>query len=190
MSLPISGPISMDEIHVAAGGISETEVNLNDTDVRNLAQIPTTYTEISFSDFYGKGSSGVRFNPEIFNLTQNSLKSATARIRLRTDGIIRYTDERLGTINGSWIEEEPADPSIYTAVATLTGRGIPQVGIFDEHLPLSTRQSWEHTITSGFFSTSFELSIYGANKETPLATTTVVMFLEIEGGGDGDPIKR
>ena len=179
----------MDEIHVAAGGISETEVSLNATDVRNLAQIPTTFTEISFSDFYGKGSSGVRSDPEIFNLRQNSSKSATARIRLRPNGVIRYTDEILGLISGSWIDEEPQDPSIYTAVATLTGQGIPQVGTFDEHLPLSIIQTWEHTITSGFFSTRFQLSIYGANKETPLATTTVVMFLEVE-GGDGAPIKR
>ena len=189
MSLPTTGPITMDEIHVVAGGISGTEVSLNDTDIRNLAQIPTTFTEISFSDFYGKGSSGVRFDPEIFNLTQNSSTSANARIRLRPNGVIKYTDERLGLIGGTWIDEEPQDPSIYTVVATLTGKGIPQVGTFDEHLPLSTRQTWEHTITSGFFSTRFELSIYGANKETPLATTTVVMFLEIEGGG-GEPIRR
>jgi hypothetical protein len=182
MSLPTIGPISMDEIHVAAGGISETEVSINDTDIRNLAGIPTNLSQISFSDFYGKGSSGVRFDPEIFNLTQNSSNRATAMIRLRSSGVIRYTDERLGTISGSWIEEEPQDPSIYTAVARLTGKEIPQQGRFDEHLPLSSRQTWSHTITSGFFSTRFELSIYGANKETPLATTTVVMFLEIEGG--------
>ena len=188
MSLPISGPISMDEIHIAAGGIGETEVSLNDTDVRNLAQIPTTFTEISFSDFYGKGSSGVRFDPEIFSLTQNSSKIATARIRFRPNGVIRYTDEISGLISGTWIDQEPADPSIYTVVATLTGREIPQVGTFDEHLPLSIIQTWEHTITSGIFSTRFGLSIYGANKKTPLATTTVVMLLEVQDGG-GFPIK-
>lgn len=188
MSLPINGPISMDEIHIVAGGISGTEVSLNDTDVRNLAQIPTTFTEISFSDFYGKGSSGVRFEPEIFNLTQNSSTSATATIRLKPDGVIRYTDEILGLIDGSWIEELPADPSIYTVVATLTGEGIPQTGTFDKHLPLNVRQTWSHTIISGFFYTRFGLSIYGDNKETPLATTTVVMFLEVQ-DRQGDPIK-
>ena len=180
MSLPISGPISMDEIHIAAGGIGETEVSLNDTDVRNLAEIPTTFTEISFSDFYGKGSSGVRFDPEIFNLTQTSSDTATAMIRLRPTGVIRYTDEILGIISGSWIEEEPADPSIYTVVARLTGGEIPQEGTFDEHLPLNSRQTWSHTITRGFFSTDFELGIFGANKKIPLATTTVVMFLEVK----------
>lgn len=189
MSLPINGPISMNEIHIAAGGIGGTEVSLNDTDVRNLAEIPTSFTQISFSDFYGKGASGVRFDPERFILSQTSPDRAVGNINLRPDGLILYSDERVGIREGSWIENRPEDPSIYTVVATLTSRIPPNQGIFDEHLSLNRNWNWGHTITRGFFSCRFNLTIYGANKEIALATTNVDMFLEVEGGG-GFPIRR
>jgi len=54
MPLPTSGPISLNEIHIEAGGSSGTTASLNDTDIRALAGI--TSGTISFNDFYGASS--------------------------------------------------------------------------------------------------------------------------------------
>lgn len=187
MSIPTTGPLSMDYLHSVAGGIGGTQVSLNDSDMRQLAG--KSLGQISFSDFYGKGSGNVKFNPERFILTQTSSDRAVAAITIRSDGKIQYTDERLGILEGSWIDDPPNDPSIYSIVATLTSGTPPREGIFDEHLSLNINRTWGHTITRGFFSSSFNLSIYGADKKTALATTNVDMFLEVEGGG-GFPIRR
>lgn len=187
MSIPTSGPLSIDYLHSIAGGIGGTQVSLNDSDMRQLAGIP--FGQISFSDFYGKGSSGVRFEPDHFVLTQTSPDRAVGNITLTPDGLIQYSDERLGIREGSWIENPPEDPSIYSVVATLTSKIPPSEGIFDEHLALNRNWSWGHTITRDFFSCQFNLSIYGADKKTALATTNVDIFLEVE-GGDGIIIRR
>lgn len=55
MPLQTSGAISLNEIHVAAGGTSGTTVSLNDSDVRSLAGVPSG--AIDFADFYGASSS-------------------------------------------------------------------------------------------------------------------------------------
>lgn len=52
MALQTSGAISLNQIHIEAGGTSGTQVSLNDTDVRGLIS-STAGTSIDFDDFYG-----------------------------------------------------------------------------------------------------------------------------------------
>lgn len=54
MPLPISGPISLDDIHVEAGGTTGTLANINDADIRALIGASPGAT-MNFSDFYGAG---------------------------------------------------------------------------------------------------------------------------------------
>ena len=59
MALQTSGAISLNQIHVEAGGTSGTTVSLNDSDVRGLTAASgytinaTSGTTISIGDFYG-----------------------------------------------------------------------------------------------------------------------------------------
>ena len=59
MALQTSGPISLNDIHVEAGGTSGTSATINDADIRGLTAasgytIPTgSGTAIDFGDFYG-----------------------------------------------------------------------------------------------------------------------------------------
>tara|TARA_B100000212_G_scaffold332574_1_gene300983 strand:- start:2218 stop:2898 length:681 start_codon:yes stop_codon:yes gene_type:complete len=59
MALQTSGAISLDQIHVEAGGTTGTTCSLNDTDIRNLNEASgktinnTQGTTIDFDDFYG-----------------------------------------------------------------------------------------------------------------------------------------
>tara|TARA_Y100000385_G_C13080000_1_gene633380 strand:+ start:868 stop:1899 length:1032 start_codon:yes stop_codon:yes gene_type:complete len=64
MALPTSGAISLNAIHIEAGGSSGTLCSINDADIRGLTpgtgySIPTgSGTAIDFADFYGASSRG------------------------------------------------------------------------------------------------------------------------------------
>ena len=58
MPLTNSGTIDLNAIHVEAGGASGTSVSINDADIRGLLRpIPTSGSEVSFSDYYGASAS-------------------------------------------------------------------------------------------------------------------------------------
>tara|TARA_Y100000361_G_scaffold154101_1_gene178158 strand:- start:1546 stop:2364 length:819 start_codon:yes stop_codon:yes gene_type:complete len=59
VSLTNSGQISLDDIHVEAGGTSGTEAGINDSDIRALISA-SSEAEMAFDDFYG-ASSGPSF---------------------------------------------------------------------------------------------------------------------------------
>ena len=65
MALQTSGAISLNDIHVEAGGTSQTTCTINDSDIRSLSPasgftIPTgSGTTIDFGDFYGASSAAV-----------------------------------------------------------------------------------------------------------------------------------
>jgi len=56
MALQSSGAISLDDIHVEAGGTTGTAVSINDTDVRDLID-SVAGTAVSFDDYYGASAS-------------------------------------------------------------------------------------------------------------------------------------
>ena len=51
MALQTSGAISLNQIHIEAGGTSGTTVSLNDSDIRSLGGVASGV--IDFADFYG-----------------------------------------------------------------------------------------------------------------------------------------
>lgn len=68
MALQNSGAISLNDIHVEAGGSSGTSVSINDTDVRSLIGKSSGAT-MSFSEWYGASASNASF---AFNVSTNS----------------------------------------------------------------------------------------------------------------------
>tara|TARA_B100000508_G_scaffold49581_1_gene38537 strand:+ start:4869 stop:5471 length:603 start_codon:yes stop_codon:yes gene_type:complete len=62
MALPTSGALSLNAIHVEAGGTTGTTCSLNDTDIRGLTPASgktinsTQGTTVDFDDFYGASS--------------------------------------------------------------------------------------------------------------------------------------
>ena len=63
MALATSGALSLDQIHVEAGGTTGTTCSLNDSDIRGLTAIDagktinsTLGTDIDFGHFYGASS--------------------------------------------------------------------------------------------------------------------------------------
>ena len=59
MALATSGALTLDQIHVEAGGTTGTTCSLNDSDIRGLTAASgrtinsTLGTNIDFADFYG-----------------------------------------------------------------------------------------------------------------------------------------
>lgn len=56
MALQTSGAISLNEIHIEAGGSSGTSCTINDADIRGLISA-SSESEMSFDDWYGASSS-------------------------------------------------------------------------------------------------------------------------------------
>jgi len=69
MALPTSGPISLNEIHIEAGGTSGTTASINDADIRALIGKASGAT-MSFSEWYG-ASAAVTINLTIGANTNN-----------------------------------------------------------------------------------------------------------------------
>lgn len=53
MALPTSGQITLNQIHVEAGGSSGTQASINDSDIRSLIGAVSGQSNLSFSSFYG-----------------------------------------------------------------------------------------------------------------------------------------
>ena len=65
MALQTSGPISLNDMHVEAGGSSGTNCTINDTDIRGLIGKASGAT-MSFNEWYG-ASAGFSFNVTVAN---------------------------------------------------------------------------------------------------------------------------
>lgn len=66
MTLQTSGAISLNQIHIEAGGSSGTQVSLNDTDVRYLTNVGSGASS-AFNSFYGKSRHRVTAGSGTYN---------------------------------------------------------------------------------------------------------------------------
>ena len=81
MALQTSGPISLDDIHVEAGGTTATQAGINDTDILNLIG-KSSATQMGFDEWYGASagptlrytSTGTTYTP--FTGGKNSLPAS------------------------------------------------------------------------------------------------------------------
>lgn len=68
MALQSSGAISLNQIHVEAGGTSGTQASLNDSDIRGLISA-TSGSEMSFDDWYGASAATHTITQGTYNTT-------------------------------------------------------------------------------------------------------------------------
>lgn len=111
MTLPTSGALSLDAIHVEAGGSTGTQVSLNDQDIRDIALVNSNESN-SFNSYYGGKRAFVMSivvgfgninNPE----TQYDPASVT-RTRGYSDGeFSNRTPSTYGTLGGINSESNP-----------------------------------------------------------------------------------
>ena len=98
MPLQSSGQITLDEIHVEAGGTTSTEATVNDTDIRDLISA-TSASEMEFADFYGAdgggggGDGGGGGVSEGLSSSLDSVSGTNASWSTRTVDISAYANE-------------------------------------------------------------------------------------------------
>ena len=102
MALQTSGAISLNDIHVEAGGTSGTQATINDTDIRALINKASGAT-MSFSEWYGASAT------QVFTVTQGTLSQQYSTKR----GF--YDDTSTGSVS----------PSVLNS-ATKTGMNIEE----------------------------------------------------------------
>lgn len=88
MALQTSGQITLNEIHVEAGGTSGTQASINDTDIRALIGASSGQSNLSFSSFYG-ASAG--YSPTM-TIGSSTFKGATSR---------GYSDGNYGSLSST-----------------------------------------------------------------------------------------
>ena len=97
MALQTSGAISLNQIHIEAGGTSGTQASLNDSDIRGLIS-KASGAQMSFSEWYGASSytSPSTTTSAIADLSSLTQRSSAIRI---DDGVTStlYTDYYTGS---------------------------------------------------------------------------------------------
>lgn len=90
MALPSSGQISLDQMHVEAGGTTGTLVSINDADVRGLISAASG-AEMDFSDFYGASGIDVGIDDGSLGDFRLAPTVSSCSITFHTDGTISTT---------------------------------------------------------------------------------------------------
>ena len=116
MALPTSGALTLDAIHVEAGGSTGTTCSLNDSDIRGLTAAAgktinsTLGTTIDFDDFYGASL------VSSFTMTLTVGSSITST----TDNYVTTTTVLRGFISGSIGSLSPTSNSGFLGGATIS----------------------------------------------------------------------
>ncbi len=121
MALPTSGALSLNQIHVEAGGSSGATASLNDTDIRGLTPgsgktiNSTQGTTIDFDDFYGASS-----------FTEDLTASGTSGTKTTTTG-----------------SGKSAVTTVYNGIGTTFSAAAPMGSWSDQDYATTTRGSFK-----------------------------------------------
>jgi len=122
MALPASGTLSLNEIHIEAGGTTATEAGINDADIRGLIS-KASGVSMSFSEWYG-ASSLLTLTAQSNTIVGNSSTSITATTPSFAAGDIAIvTIWSLDTNGGASPTAVPSLPTGFTSIATRSATG-------------------------------------------------------------------
>ena len=184
MALPTSGALTLDAIHVEAGGTTGTTCSLNDTDIRGLTPgsgktiNSTQGTTVDFDDFYG-ASSGFSMT-----LTVGDRQTSSTVDYVTTTTVNRGFDSLTGSLS-------PTSNSGFLGGATITqlknvgtfaiSSGTPQLRM-SVNSQVANNSSAFTTLTIGSSSLSRSNASYSSTASSatwfwtgsPVAATTVL----------------
>ena len=113
MALPASGTLSLNEIHIEAGGTTATEAGINDADIRGLIS-KSSGTAMSFNEWYG-ASAFLTLTAQSNTIVSTSAISITATTPSFAAGdIALVTIYKLNTSSSTF----PTTPTGFTSIAT------------------------------------------------------------------------
>lgn len=174
MTLPSSGAISLNDIHVEAGGTTGTVVSINDADIRALISAGSG-SEMSFTDWYGASSAVV----DIQNgaLADSRLSgTSSCSITFHTDGTISTTGNSTTYSDTNWYS--PTTTNIgnnYKLRVTVTGDNPtgPSLGTYHN---LTSDLTWTLSQTGfGSKDNTLSLSLATVSPDAEVDTATITM---------------
>lgn len=157
MALQTSGAISLNQIHVEAGGASGTQVSLNDSDIRGLIS-KASGASMSFNEWYGASSLNITLVPaQTAGSYGYSIDLAGKLVKLEPDGVevnnnfssvaVRFSSAQAVTITGTSFSEFRYD------IGKLYVDGTLRIEVSGDGAsaspPASSSGSWSGTIPAG-----------------------------------------
>ena len=172
MALQTSGAISLNQIHVEAGGTSGTQASLNDSDIRGLTPASgktlntTSQSQIDFNNFYGASVSLNDFNSFSYvteranqsgtSLTQTNLDSdaslaiavGTVQFRLYLTSNVLYYQVRKGSGGNVVLYDGNSsgvqDGTTTTAYSTSTWVNMGSISV---NSPVDVKINWAYSLS-------------------------------------------
>lgn len=125
MPLQTSGAISLNDIHVEAGGTTGTQASLNDADIRALIS-KADGAQMSFNEWYG-ASSG---SSTLYSADMHSETSTYRGVQLSTAPNGSWTSQNYG--NSGTLSDDTFDPIASQNIASTSTQSTPAIirGLF------------------------------------------------------------
>ncbi len=182
MVLPSSGQISINQIHVEAGGSSGTQVKLSDTDVKGLINANTSIGNIQFSEYYGAAAANTTSSIAGGGSTTTN-QFANCNVSLSTGNKLVVIIPMYRVQSGSAISNTPTSVTVGGQSATqhvISNQNVSSLGyghinsIWVLETTLSGTQLVTGTTTTGTGNNSCMVyEITGHTSATPMATASV-----------------
>lgn len=183
MALPPTGALSLNAIHIEAGGASGTLCSINDADIRALIGKASGAT-MSFNEWYGASNLTINFNGG--TTYASSLNTAVASVQFNSTGSM--TVSGTGYSNIGWAS--PTSTGLgagYELRATRTSGSA--TGTTGTWLSLSSNRGYTLTSSNGLLLTStFLFEIRAVGTTTVIDSETITLQAESFGGGGGGPL--
>jgi hypothetical protein len=158
MALPPSGTISLNDIHVEAGGTSGTLATINDADIRGLIGKAES-TTMSFSEWYGANSGPSLIDMYIAESTNNnrtsytwtntkSVQAGDLVVLFWVSGYASQSDSAW-TVNGQSMSNAQSNQTNWIEAYEYTKHNAAYAFITNSASSLSFATDWSSTIASG-----------------------------------------
>lgn len=177
MALQTSGAISLNDIHVEAGGTTGTAVSINDADVRDLISAGAG-SEMDFTDWYGASAATVAIdNGSLSDVGFGGTSQVT--FTLNTNGTITATGNLTSYSDTNWYEPTTTGiGSSYQVQVTAGGDTSSLTGTLNSYQTISSARSWTLSTSSIQQSVTLSVSVRDVATSTVQDTATITMTVE------------
>lgn len=117
MALPSSGAISLNEMHIEAGGTTGTLCSINDADIRALID-KASGVQMSFSEWYGAVAA-------LWSADMHSETSTYRGVQLSTAPNGSWTSQNYG--NSGTLSDDTFDPIASQSIASTSTQSTPAI---------------------------------------------------------------
>lgn len=186
MTLPTSGAISLNDIHIEAGGATGTQASINDADIRALIGKASGVT-MSFSEWYGASALTIDTNGGSLSDFRLYNQVVDVYIRYNTDGSVTVDKGNVGSYtNIGWASptstgigsdyEIKATKTSGNSFSTPTG---PTLGTWHS---LSSSRQWTLSVGPNNYpeikDCTLSIQIRDSATSTVQDTATITMYVE------------